>query len=212
MNRLCFLVMLVIGCPALSAQTHLRIHHTGGNHTDVPVAKIDSLTFVDGDSTPADEATLTGSWFWGSVEKGYYETLTFNDDRTYTGYDYYIDYGFETTTYGTYFNSGIMLNLWSNGYGYHRTYRWFLTCLTGNALEVMTPMGSFVYYRVMPDIITMNVGESVECPDGDAYTFADGVMVRIDGNRLYGVRKGTTYILKRIAETGLIYAYKVIVA
>ena len=73
-------------------------------------------------------------------------------------------------------------------------------------------MGSFVYYRVMPDIITMNVGESVECPDGDAYTFADGVMVRIDGNRLYGVRKGTTYILKRIAETGLIYAYKVIVA
>ena len=105
-----------------------------------------------------------------------------------------------------------MLNLWSNGYGYHRTYRWFVTGLTENALEVMTQMGLFIYYRIQPEIYSLKVGEeSYICNDGDYYIFTDDVKVSGNGEKLKGISEGTTYILKYNAESGLIMAYKVIV-
>ena len=84
---------------ACSAQNNMRIHYKGGAVSDIPVEEIDSITFVQKE-TPAEEVTLKGSWFWGSQEQGYYELLTFNEDRIYTGYDYYFAYGFDTMTYG----------------------------------------------------------------------------------------------------------------
>lgn len=190
------------------AQTHMRIHHKDGGRSDVPIEQIDSITFVE--SGQQQEATLLGSWMWGDSEKGYYEVLTFNGDRTYIGYDYYLEYGFDTWSYGTYMANGIMLNLWSNGYGYRRTFRWFVTGLTENALEVMTQIGSFIYYRIQPEVYSLKVGEkSYACKDGDYYVFADGVKVLDDEGILKGVCEGTTYILKYNAESGLITAYKV---
>ena len=62
------------------------------------------------------------------------------------------------------------------------THRWFITELTDNALKVMTQMGNFVYYRVHPKIIKMNLGDYIECEDDDYFVFADGIKVLI---RLY---------------------------
>ena len=208
MKRFCSLIIVAITTVAVFAQTHMRIHHKGGEHSDVPIEQIDSITFVNGSDLPA----VTGSWFWGNTEKGYYEVLTFNDDRTYIGYDYYLEYGFDTWTYGTYMEIGNMLNLWSNGYGYRRRYRWFVMGLTENALEVMTQMGSFVYYRVQPETFSLRVGEeSYACDGDDYYVFTDGVKVLDDDGKIRGLSEGTTYILKYNAASGLIMAYKVIV-
>ena len=103
-----------------------------------------------------------------------------------------------------------MLNLWSNGYGYRRTYRWYVTGLTENALEVMTQMGSFIYYRIQPEVYSLKVGEELYlCKDGDYYVFTDGVKVLDDEGKLKGVCEGLTYILKYNAKSGLIMAYKV---
>ena len=86
-------ILLSIGMIALmlplSAQAHMRIHHKGGGHSDVPIAQIDSITFVDSDDMHVEEVKLTGSWLWGNAETGYYESLTFNKDKTYTCYDNY---------------------------------------------------------------------------------------------------------------------------
>ena len=71
----------------LHAQSHMRIHHKGGGHSDVAIEQIDSITFVDGSDLPVNEGSLVGSWLWGDAEAGYYELLTFNEDKTYTGYD-----------------------------------------------------------------------------------------------------------------------------
>ena len=198
-------------CSKLSAQNTMRINYKDGSVYDTPIERIDSITFIEKTEVPS-EATLIGEWFWGNTEKGYYEVLTFNDDRTYTGYDYYLEYGFDTWTYGTYMANGVMLNLWSNGYGYRRRYRWFVTGLTENALEVMTQMGSFVYYRVQPETFSLRVGEeSYACDEDDYYVFTDGVKVSDDDGKIRGLSEGTTYILKYTAASGLIMAYKVIV-
>lgn len=126
------------------------------------------------------------------------------------GYDYYLEYGFDGWTYGTFMANGMMLYLWSNGFGYRRTYRWFMTGLTENALEVMTQMGSFIYYQIQPEVYSLKVGEkSYACKDGDYYVFTDGVKVLDDEGKLKGVCEGLTYILKYNAESGLIMAYKV---
>jgi len=125
----------------------MRIHYKSGVHTDIAIAEIDSLTFVEGDGYKHDndnvdeDASLVGSWLWGDIDAGYYELLTFNDDHTYTGYDNYFTYGFDTQTYGGYSHYGAMLTLQSNGFGYKRRYNWYVAALTGNALEVMTRMG-----------------------------------------------------------------------
>lgn len=203
------ILVVFLFCTKSYAQNNMRINYKDGSISDVPIECIDSITFVEKDEE-AHEVSIIGEWLWGSKEKGYYEMLAFNEDRTYTGYDYYLEYGFDTWTYGTYMANGIMLNLWSNGYGYSRTYRWFVTGLTENALEVMTQMGGFIYYRIQPEVYSLKVGEkSYECKNGDYYVFTDGVKVLDDEGKLKGVCEGTTYILKYNAESGLIMAYKV---
>ena len=189
----------------------MRINYRDGSVYEVPVDRIDSVSFVK-KTTESNDVTLVGEWLWGSREKGYYEVLTFNNDRTYTGYDYYLEFGFDAWTYGTYMANGILLNLWSSGYGYRRMYRWFVSALTENALEVMTQMGGFTYYRVQPEIYSLKIGEeSYECLDGDYYVFTDGVKVSDNMGRLKGIVEGTSYMLKYDAKAALIMAYKVIV-
>ena len=214
-NRLlCMLLSTLFAfffCPNSNAQNTMRINYKDGSIYETPIESIDSITFIEKD-VEQHEASLIGDWLWGSKEKGYYEVLFFNDDRTYTGYDYYLDYGFDTWTYGTYIANGIMLNLRSNGYGYRRTYRWVVSALTENALEVMTQMGGFTYYRVQPEIYSLKVGEeSYECLGGDYYVFTDGAKVSDNDGKLKGINEGTSYILKYDTRSELIMAYKVIV-
>jgi len=212
-NRLaCIFISILITsffCFKTDAQNTMRINYKDGSISEVPIGRIDSITFVEKDEE-AHEVSLIGEWFWGSKEKGYYEVLSFNEDRTYIGYDYYLEYGVDGWTYGTYMANGMMLYLWSNGFGYRRTYKWFVTGLTENALEVMTQMGSFIYYRIQPEVYSLKVGEkSYACKDGDYYVFTDGVKVLDDEGKLKGVCEGLTYILKYNAKSGLIMAYKV---
>ena len=189
----------------------MRVHFKDGTKQDVTISQIDSVTFVE-KAVLDEDISFAGEWFWGSVEKGYYEVLTINDDRTYTGYDYYLEYGFDTWTYGTYIQNGIMLNLYSNGYGYRHTYKWFIMGLSENALEVMTQMGRFIYYRIQSEVYSLKVGdESYICKDGDYYVFTDGVKVSDNNGKLKGISEGTTYILKYNVDSGLIMAYKVVV-
>lgn len=210
MKRLFSLLVLIIISVVVYAQTHMRIHHKGGGHSDVPIEQIDSITFVDSDDVKAEEVEFTGSWLWGDVDAGYYELLTFNDDNTYTGYDNYFSYGFDTMTYGRYFRNGAMLTLQSNGFGYNRRYNWYVIGLTENALEVMTKMGQFTYYRLQSEIYSIKVGEkSYACKDGDYYVFTDGVKISESNGKLKGMSEGTTYILKYSAKSDLIMAYKV---
>ena len=211
-KRLLVLLVFTMGVCGIHAQTHMRIHHKGGEHSDVPIEQIDSITFVDGSDLPVNEESLMGSWLWGDTEAGYYELLTFNEDRIYTGYDNYFTYGFDTMTYGWYKQMGNMLTLQSNGYGYNRHYNWFVMGLTGNALDVMTKMGRFVYYRLQPEVIRLKVGGSpLAFSNGDSFVFADGVVARITEEGLQGVSMGTTYVQLYIAESNCIIAYKVVV-
>lgn len=198
-------------CPNSDAQNTMRISYKDGGIYETPIERIDSITFVEKQEESHD-TSIIGDWFWGSKEKGYYELLTLNEDRTYTGYDYYLEYGFDTWTYGTYITNGVMLYLWSNGLGYTRKQTWFVTGLTENALEVMSKMGSFVYYRVQPDVFSIKLGEeNFSCENGDYYVFTDGVKVTESNGKLKGVGEGVTYILKYCAESELVLAYKVIV-
>ena len=212
MRRLLYILLLAMCGLPLQAQTHLRIHHQGGGHSDVPLQQIDSITFVSSGDEQTATAQLTGSWLWGDAAAGYYELIAFNADKTYTGYDNYFDYGFDTTTYGWYMLNGALLTLQSNGYGYTRRYNWFVTALTTSDLEVMTKMGHFTYHRLQPDVIVLSVGgPPVTCSDGDAFVFADGVVARITDGSLFGVVRGTTYVQKFIARSNTIVSYKVIV-
>ncbi len=211
-KRFLVLLGLAIGVIGIHAQTHMRIHHKGGGHSDVPIEQMDSITFVDGSDLPDNEASLMGSWLWGDTEAGYYELLTFNEDKTYTGYDNYFTYGFDTMTYGWYMQMGSMLTLQSNGFGYKHRYNWLVKGLTGNALDVMTKMGRFVYYRLQPEVLHLQVGgEPLVYENGDSFVFADGVAAHIVEGGLQGVTKGSTYVQMHIAETDCIVAYKVLI-
>lgn len=197
---------------ATNAQNHMRIHHKGGGHSDVAIEQIDSITFVDVSDLPENDGSLVGSWLWGDAEAGYYELLTFNDDKTYTGYDNYFTYGNDTMTYGWYMQMGSMLTLQSNDFGYNRRYKWFVMGLTDNALDVMTKMGRFVYYRLQPEVLHLQVdGEPLVCENDDNFVFADGVVALIAEGGLQGVAKGVAYVQKYVSETNQIVAYKVIV-
>lgn len=191
-----------------SAQNNMRIHYKGGAVSDIPIEEIDSVTFVKRD-TPVEEVTLIGSWLWGNQEQGYYELLAFNEDYTYTGYDNYFAYGFDTMTYGWWAQIGAMLTLQSNGFGYQRRYNWYITELTDNALGVMTKMGPFTYYKVQPELLHLQVNGTLECEEGDSFVFADGVIATIQDNKLVGLALGETYIQKYIADSKRIVAYKV---
>lgn len=104
---------------ALMAQNAMRVHYKDGREQDIPIEQVDSVTFIKGDDTASDpvgEIGITGSWLWGSQEQGYYELLTINEDRTYTGYDNYFSYGFDLMTYGWWAQIGAMISLQSNGF------------------------------------------------------------------------------------------------
>ena len=204
---LCCLLGLTFAC---QAQNNMRIHYKGGAVSDIPVEEIDSITFLQKEM-PTEEVTLIGSWFWGNVEQGYYELLTFNEDRTYTGYDYYFAYGFDTMTYGWWAQIGAMLTLQSNGFGYQRRYNWYVTELTENALGVITKMGPFTYYKVQPETLMLQVNGILTCEEGDSFIFADGVRATIQDNKLVGLSAGETYIQKYIAASKCIVSYKLIV-
>lgn len=204
---LCCLLGLTFVC---LAQHQMRIHYKGGTVSDIPVEEVDSVTFVQ-KNMPTEEVTLIGSWFWGSQEQGYYELLTFNEDRTYTGYDYYFVYGFDTMTYGWWTQIGAMITLQSNGFGYYRRYNWYITELTENALGVMTKMGLFTYYKVQPETLNLQVNGTLTCEEGDSFIFADGVRATIQDNKLVGLSAGEAYIQKYIAASKRIVSYKVIV-
>lgn len=211
MKRTIVILYCLLGLSiACSAQNNMRIHYKGGAVSDIPVEEIDSLTFVQMD-TSTGEVTLISSWFWGSQEQGYYELLTFNEDRTYTGYDFYFAYGFDTMTYGWWTQIGAMITLQSNGFGYYRRYNWYITELTENALAVMTKMGPFTYYKVQPETLHLQVNETLPCEEGDSFVFADGVRATIQDNKLVGLMPGETYIQKYIADSKRIVSYKVIV-
>lgn len=197
-------------CPYSEAQNIMRINYKDGNISEVPIEQIDSITFVDKEEE-THEATLIGEWLWGNVEQGYYELLKFNEDKTYTGYDNYFTYGFDTMTYGFYSQYGTLLTLWSNGFGYQHRYQWFITGLSGNELSVMTKMGPFTYYRLQDEVIHLKVSESMVCTDGESLIFADGKVAGINENKLYGISQGITYIQKHVAGANLIYSYKVVV-
>ena len=210
----CFLIpilFITLFCSNLMAQNMMQIHGKDGSVYEIPTENVDSITFVDGDSMTVVEAELTGSWLWGSAEKGYYELLSFNNEHTYTAYDNYFTFGFDASTYGFYSQYNAMLILWSNGFGYQHRYNWYITGLSANALSVMTKMGPFTYYKLQPEIIHIHIGGYVECEVGEEYVFADGLKVRIEDNKLHTISEGTTYILKYIAAPNLIYAYKVVV-
>ena len=195
----------------IAAQNTMRIHYKDGTEQDIFISQIDSITFVEKDIYDEEEdGTLTGSWLWANKEAGYYELLTFNEDYTYTGYDYYFSYGFDTQTYGWYSLYGNMLTLQSNGFGYRRRYNWYIRSLTDNAFEVMTNMGAYTYYRLQPETIYINERDSYAVFDNeDSIVFADGIIVKAEGNHLIGKAKGTTYILVSIADQGKIVSYKV---
>ncbi len=194
------------------AQNVMQITYKDGSVAEIPVERIDSITFIEKTTIPTTVATLEGRWFWGKTQAGYCELLTINADRTYTGYDLYLDYGFDSQTYGTWTQNGIMLNLWSNGYGYKRMYRWFIMGLTENALEVMTQMGNFIYYRVQPEVIRLTAGGAPLAAGSDEqFVFADGIYASIADGQLKGLRAGTTYVQRLTISTNTIKAYQVIV-
>lgn len=210
MKFICALFMTSL-CIDMYAQNTMRIHHKDGTKVDVPVEKIDSMTFVKDAEAQEIIPELIGDWLWGDVEAGYYELLSFNSDKTYSGYDNYFIYGFDTMTYGMYGQVGTILTLWSNGFGYQRRYNWLIMDLTDNALAVMTKMGPFTYYRIQPDVIHLKENETLSCDTGDSWVFADNVLARINENNLVALAKGTTYIQKFISATNLVLAYKVII-
>lgn len=204
-----YLLSLTMSC---LAQNTMRIHYKNGGHSDVVVEQVDSITFVNGGDATATEVSLVGSWLWGNQKQGYYELLTINDDHTYTGYDNYFSYGFDTMTYGWWAQIGAMITLQSNGFGYQRRYNWYITELTENALGVMTKMGPFTYYKLQPETLHLQVNGMLSCEDGDSFVFADGVTVSIlNNNKLVGLSAGVTYIQKYIASINSISSYKVIV-
>ena len=204
-------ILLTCLCISLHAQTTMRVHQKNGTKVDVVVEDVDSVTFIKSADVVENESELIGNWLWGDAEAGYYEVLSFNSDKTYTGYDNYFSYGFDTMTYGMYAQVWTMLTLWSNGYGYQRRYNWFIMGLTDNALAVMTKMGPFTYYRIQPDVIRMNVNEFLSCEEGDSRVFADEVVAHINGNNLILLAKGTTYVQKLINATNMIMSYRVII-
>ena len=213
MKKIHFLIIAFLWFNNITAQNTIRIHCKDGTKVDMAVEDVDSVTFIKGSEESASEGTakMIGSWLWGNAETGYYELLTFNDDKTYTGYDNYFTYGFDTMTYGWYGQRGSILTLWSNGFGFQRRYNWFITELTDNALAVMTKMGPFTYYKLQPEVIHMSVTEPITCNDDDAWVFADGVAALIEGKQLIAISRAETYILKSIGNAQLIVAYKVVI-
>lgn len=210
MKKFCLIFLLLISGVSLMAQNTMRVHYNDGRELDISISQIDSVTFVE-EVAPEEEVSLIGSWLWGNVEQGYYELLTFNEDHTYTGYDNYFVYGFDTMTYGWWAQIGAMITLQSNGFGYYRRYNWYITELTENSLGVMTKMGPFIYYKVQSETLHLKVNGKLACEEGDSFVFVDGVRTAILDNKLVGLAAGETYVQKYVAASNAILSYKVII-
>lgn len=57
-----YIACAICSCAFSLGQTHMRIHHKGGGHSDMPIEQIDSITFVDSNIVPENLTELTGSW------------------------------------------------------------------------------------------------------------------------------------------------------
>ena len=204
------IIILLLCSGSLIAQNTMRVHYKDGSMQDISITEVDSVTFVTKDA-PDNEVSLVGDWLWGNKNAGYYELITFNEDHTYTGYDNYFSFGFDTWTYGWYSQFGSMLTLQSNGFGYKRMYNWHLIGLSYNALEVMTNTGGYTYYRLQSEVVNVSLASPFLFADDDYVVFADEVIVKAQYNKLTGNSKGITYILVNIASLNEIVAYKVIV-
>ena len=205
----CFLYLLSC-CVFSVAQNTMRVHYMDGSKQDIAISLVDSVSFIDEVLSP-EFTSPVGSWLWGSYEVGYYELLTFCDDYTYTGYDNYFTYGFETTTFGWYSCYGALLTLQSNGFGYQRKYTWFVTALTENAMEVMTKAGGFTYYRLQSEVLNVSLFGSYYFNEDNSIIFSDETIVTAEKNKITGLSSGTTYILVNKAAENITLAYKVIV-
>lgn len=149
MKQIAFsLILLLFGIVALQAQNVMRIALSDGKLMEIPVAQIDSVSFVTVEEEAAPTVSLVGTWYWENQLWGYSETVNFNADGSFTCVDHFFEYGFDTSTYGTYYLFGSILNIHSNGYGYNRFYQWMVMELTESKLTVMTPEGSFTYTRL----------------------------------------------------------------
>lgn len=146
-QRTLLFIMQLCGALTLSAQNTMRVSLKDGTCVEIPVTNINRVTFVTIEEGEQQSVSLVGTWYWESPEQGYSETLTFNADGSFTCIDRYFAYGFDSSTYGTYYFFGSMLNIHSNGYGYSRYYQWMVTELTESKLTVMTKTGSFTYTR-----------------------------------------------------------------
>ena len=204
------IVILLLCCDSLIAQNTMRVHYKDGTMHEISISEVDSVTFVEKDA-PDNEVSLIGDWLWGNKNAGYYELITFNEDHTYTGYDNYFTFGFDTWTYGWYSQFGSMLTLQSNGFGHKRMYNWHLIGFSDNALEVMTNTGGYIYYRLQSEVVNVSLASPFLFAANDCVVFADEVIVKAQYNKLTGNSKGITYILVNIASRNEIVAYKVIV-
>ena len=202
---------LFFSCNSILAQNTMRIHYRDRTEQDIFISQVDSVTFVNKEETE-DNVSLTGSWFWGDKEAGYYELITFDENRTYVGYDNYFSYGFDMQTYGWYSWHGNMLTLLSNGMGYQRMYNWFVIGLSSNALEVMTRTGPYTYYKLQPEVLYVSLSEpDFELANEETVVFVDEVYLNSDGSKLTGLLQGTTYILVMSNIDHKIDAYRVII-
>ncbi len=203
--------LMLLCSTALTAQDAMRVHCNDGTELVVPVSQIDSVTFTGNAALPED-TQLTGCWLWGDKDAGYYELLTFNGDGSYTAYDNFFTYGYDTTTYGRYSWKGNMITLQSGGFGYQRIYRWFVTGLAAGALEVMTRMGQYTYYRLQTEVLYLSPDEPCNVlSEDDTIIFADGVIAGTDKDgRLKGLAQGTTYVLV-LTKQDKVLAYKTVV-
>lgn len=141
------LILLLLSVITVLAQNTMRVSLKDGTCVDIPIEQIDSVNFVIVTDEQEEQVSLIGTWYWESQEQGYSETLTFNADCSFVCKDHYFEYGFDSSTYGTYMFFGSILNLRSNGYGYNRFYQWMVTELTETRLTVLTKMGSYTYIK-----------------------------------------------------------------
>lgn len=87
MKRSVFLLLVILfNLLIVYGQSNMRIHNKSGNHSDIPIEKIDSITFVDRNDATDGVLGLTGGWLWGDADAGYNELLTFNENKMYTCY------------------------------------------------------------------------------------------------------------------------------
>ena len=196
------------------AQNALRVHYKDGTEQNILISDIDSVSFVDYEAEePQQPASIVGSWFWADDAADYDELITFNADRSYSSSDHFYTNGMTNTTFGWYGLYGSMLTFEPGSIGYFtpRIIRWLVQRLTDNELEVVAPLGTYTYYRVQNDFIHLPVDGSYLLDEQCDVVYADGLVVKAVGNRLYGMDRGTAYILVQSLPDQTIRAYQVIV-